>query len=155
VMDNDDDGMTAEEICERYELDLEPVREIIAYATRTQLKQSAFGFLSTTICRGRFRRSLTGHSVAIAGTLGWAQLSNCDLLKAAETAGFHVMLTGDQRMVYQQNIAKRRIALVVVTRVDRRGLQENIGAIISALARAVPAGYELVELPSRRRRSRR
>ena len=41
VMDNYDDGMTAEEICECYALDLEPVREIIAYATHVQLKESA------------------------------------------------------------------------------------------------------------------
>jgi uncharacterized protein (DUF433 family) len=41
VMDNYDDGMTAEEICEGYGLDLEPVLEIVAYATRVELKQTA------------------------------------------------------------------------------------------------------------------
>jgi|HubBroStandDraft_6_1064221.scaffolds.fasta_scaffold2462006_1 uncharacterized protein (DUF433 family) len=36
-----DDGMSAEEIAEEYELDLQPVREIIAFATAKRLKEIA------------------------------------------------------------------------------------------------------------------
>jgi len=41
VLDNYDDGMRAEEIAESYQLDLEPVREIIAFATAKRLKDIA------------------------------------------------------------------------------------------------------------------
>jgi uncharacterized protein (DUF433 family) len=41
VMDNYDDGMTAEEICETYELDIDPVRQIIDFAASKRLKETA------------------------------------------------------------------------------------------------------------------
>jgi len=41
VLGNYDDGLSAEEIAESYELDLEPVRQIIAFALAKRLKASA------------------------------------------------------------------------------------------------------------------
>jgi len=42
-------------------------------------------------------------------------LSNGDLLAAAESAGFDVLLTTDLNLRYQQNLATRRIAIVALT----------------------------------------
>ncbi len=36
-----------------------------------------------------------------------------DLLSAAEQAGFDIMLAADRRIRYQQNLAGRRLALIV------------------------------------------
>ncbi len=65
------------------------------------------------------------------------------------------MLTGDQKIVKQQNNLTRQIALVVVTRIDWPGLKEHIEEIRSALSRAVRGGYEEVKLQPRKSSSRR
>jgi len=41
-------------------------------------------------------------------------ISSGDLLAAAEAAGLDVFVTADKNMRYQQNLAGRRIALVVL-----------------------------------------
>jgi hypothetical protein len=46
-------------------------------------------------------RELPGHDVKAAKEMGWDQLSNGDLLSAAEQAGFELLLTTDQRIRYQ------------------------------------------------------
>ena len=45
---------------------------------------------------------LEGHTVAQARDLGWDKLVNGELLKAAEEAGFEVLLTTDKNMAAQQ-----------------------------------------------------
>jgi len=46
---------------------------------------------------------------------GWDRLSNGALLKAAEEAGFDLLLSTDKNIQYQQNLKGRRIAVVCVT----------------------------------------
>ncbi len=46
--------------------------------------------------------------------MAWAALTNGELLAAAEGAGFDVMVSGDKNLVYQQNLAGRKLALVVL-----------------------------------------
>lgn len=41
-------------------------------------------------------------------------MKNGDLLAAAETAGFDVLVTTDRNMPYQQNLNVRKIAVVVL-----------------------------------------
>lgn len=60
------------------------------------------------------RRFLVGHAVRTAAQQHWDTLQNGDLLTAAEHAGFEVFLTTDQNMQYQQNMAGRTIAVVVI-----------------------------------------
>ena len=59
-------------------------------------------------------RYLGKHDVRTAEELGWAWLVNGDLLRAAEDAGFGVMVTADQSLEYQQNLKGRMLALVVL-----------------------------------------
>ena len=59
-------------------------------------------------------RCLPGHTVTKANERGWDTLTNGDLLAAGEQAGFEVLLTADKNMRYQQNLAGRRIAVVVI-----------------------------------------
>jgi hypothetical protein len=60
-------------------------------------------------------RALSEHTIHTAQSRGWAALTNGALLDAAEGAGFQVLLTTDRRIRHQQNLAARRIALVVLT----------------------------------------
>ncbi len=60
------------------------------------------------------RLFLKGHTVRKAKDLGWDTLTNGELLKAAEDAAFDLFLTTDKNIRFQQNLAKRVIAVVVL-----------------------------------------
>ena len=45
---------------------------------------------------------------------GFAGLKNCDLLTAADSAHFDVLVTVDQGFQYEQNLSGRRIAVLIV-----------------------------------------
>ena len=51
------------------------------------------------------RTFLKDHTVKDAKSQGWDTFGNGDLLVAAETAGFDVLLTTDRNIRYQQNLA--------------------------------------------------
>lgn len=57
---------------------------------------------------------LIGHEVRTVQQESWTGLKNGALLTAAEDAGFAILLTGDQNLQFQQNLAKRRIGVVVL-----------------------------------------
>ena len=61
----------------------------------------------------RFRNSLLEHDCQTARYAGLAGLKNGDLLTAAETAKFDVLLTMDQGIEYQQNLTGRSIAIII------------------------------------------
>ncbi|MCI0536731.1 MAG: hypothetical protein L0Z50_16050 [Verrucomicrobiales bacterium] len=56
------------------------------------------------------RHALQGHSVSTAYEKGWDQLDNGDLLNAAE-ATFDALVTTDQNLSFEQNLAGRRLAI--------------------------------------------
>ena len=64
---------------------------------------------------GGIARFLPGHTVTKVKDLGWDTLTNGDLLSEAERAGFDVFLTADKNMRFQQNLAGRKIAIVVLS----------------------------------------
>jgi hypothetical protein len=83
------------------------------------------------------RRRLTGHSVATAYEQGWSNLSNGELLKAAEEAGYQLFVTTDQNLRYQQNLRERQMAIVVLLstswpRISRR--VDEISKVIDAMS---------------------
>jgi hypothetical protein len=51
------------------------------------------------------RNHLPSHEVATAFELHWSTLTNGDLLLQAEAAGFDLLVTTDQNLRYQQNLA--------------------------------------------------
>jgi hypothetical protein len=70
--------------------------------------------------------ALVGHTIITAQAKGWDTLDNGALLDAAETAGVDLLLTTDRRIRYQQNLAGRKIALVVLTQLRRFDLGAGI-----------------------------
>jgi len=61
------------------------------------------------------RSFLRNHTVKKTKDLGWDTLSNGELLRAAEEAAFEIFLTTDKNIRYQQNLADRTIAIVVLS----------------------------------------
>jgi len=94
----------------------------------------------------QLRRALKGHEVRTAREMQWARLENGDLLSAAEDAGFDVMVTADKNISYQQNLAGRRLSLVVLSTNDWNFIQLNIQPIVAAVNAARPGGFQYLQV---------
>jgi hypothetical protein len=100
---------------------------------------------------GPLARSLIGHEILTCPKLGWTRLENGELLTAAEAAGFELMITADQNLKYQQNLAKRRIALIVLGS-NYWPTVRQFSALIAANADAAkPNSYVFIEMPATRK----
>ena len=64
-------------------------------------------------------RFLTGHAVSTVPREGWAGLDNGELLDHASER-FDVLITGDQGIQYQQNLARLRMGVIVIVAPDNR-----------------------------------
>ena len=95
------------------------------------------------------RRFLIGHSVRTTRQEGWATLTNGRLLRAAEEAGFEVLLTTGNSLAYQQNLRGRKIAIVVLSRNRWRTVQRMIPEIVVTVNAATPGSYAIIEIPVR------
>jgi len=60
------------------------------------------------------RRHLGDHTVDMVAERGWSELGNGELLERAESEGYDILVTTDQNMRHQQNLADRRLAVVVL-----------------------------------------
>jgi hypothetical protein len=93
-------------------------------------------------------RALPGHTIATAQARGWDKLNNGALLSAAEESAFDLLLTTDRRIRYQQNLAGRTIALVVVTGTTKwSSVRLHVERIAAAVNAATPGSYTEVEIP--------
>ena len=90
---------------------------------------------------------LPGHEVTTAQRMGWGLLKNGELLDAAETHGFDVLLTGDKNLSYQQNLAGRRLALVVIGTTQWKQLRQDTTPVAAAVSRASPGSFEVLSPP--------
>ena len=95
------------------------------------------------------RPYLEQHTVRTAAQQGWDKLSNGDLLTAAEEAGFDILLTTDKNMRYQQNLAGRKIAIIVLGQPQWPHLEPHIQRVIEAVRAAKPSSYVEVDIPFR------
>lgn len=82
----------------------------------------------------RLRRDLPGHTVESVPLIGWAGLKNGALLDEAETR-FDVLVTMDNNMVHQQNLARFRIAVIALQApsnrlADTRPLMPKVLAVL-------------------------
>ena len=91
-------------------------------------------------------RWLEGHSVREAKAQGWDTLTNGELLKAAEDAGFDLLLTTDQSLPHQQNMVGRKIAVVVLSKASWRLIKPAIPQIVAAIQAAQPGSVTVVAI---------
>ena len=90
---------------------------------------------------------LKEHVVEEARDRGWDRLTNGDLLRAAEAAGFEILLTTDRNILHQQNLSKRVIAIVALGKSSWPLIKRNLPEIVAAVAAATPGSYAEVEIP--------
>jgi hypothetical protein len=93
------------------------------------------------------RPYLEGHHVRTAAEQGWDKFRNGDLLTAAEDAGFDLLLTTDKNMRYQQNLAGRKIAVLVLGRQQWPELRPHIQLVIEAINASTPGNFTEVDIP--------
>jgi hypothetical protein len=77
----------------------------------------------------------------------WDTLQNGDLLTVAEHAGFEVFLTTDKNVRYQQNMAGRTIAVVVIGLLQWPALQPHVARVVPAVNGATPGSFTEVDIP--------
>ena len=93
-------------------------------------------------------RALPGHTIITAQARGWDKIANGALLNAAEEAAFDLLLTTDGRIRYQQNLAGRKIALVVMTGTTKWSrVRLHFERIAAAVNAATPGSYAEVFIP--------
>ena len=99
-------------------------------------------------------RHLPGHDVVHASTAGWSELSNGLLIAAAEVSGFTLLITADQNLEYQQNLATRSLSLIVLSTNNWGILRANLLPIVEAVGSADAGSYHFVafDRPGLRRR---
>jgi hypothetical protein len=103
-------------------------------------------------------RLLSEHEVIFAGDIGWSKLVNGELIQAAEKAGFHVMITADGNIQYQQNLTSRRLAILWLAGASNwKIVREHIDGVRAALSGIHAGGFVTVPIidPARRRPPRR
>ncbi len=75
--------------------------------------------------------------------MGWGELANGELLNAAEAQQFEVLVTTDRNLRYQQNLAARQIAILVLPFASWPRLKSHSTAIAQAIGNL--SGSDFVE----------
>jgi len=86
------------------------------------------------------RRSLASHEVSTAFELGWSNLENGDLLRAAE-GRFDVFVTTDQNLRYQQNLTGRQLAILVLPTTNWLEIQRHQDEVVATVNSMRPGEY--------------
>jgi predicted nuclease of predicted toxin-antitoxin system len=98
----------------------------------------------------RLRSSFSGHDCQTARYAGFAGLKNGELLNAAESARFEVLLTADQGLEYEQNLTGRKIAIIIfhAKSIRLKDLLPHIPACLAVLP-SIKSG-EIIRIPDNR-----
>jgi hypothetical protein len=92
------------------------------------------------------RQHLTNHVVDTAFERGWSTLRNGELLDVAEHERYDLLITTDQNLRYQQPLAARPLAIIVLLSTSWPRIQRRIEAIQAAVERVVPGGHEEIAM---------
>lgn len=79
------------------------------------------------------RRHLTQHSGDTLAEKGWSDRSNGELLDLAEAGGYEVLVTTDQSLRHQQNLAQRQIGIVVLLGTSWALIRDRVQQIAAAV----------------------
>ena len=92
------------------------------------------------------RRNLRPHRVDTAAELGWSRLENGALLEAAEAELYEVLITTDQNLRYQQNLADRKIGILVLKTTSWPRIQHRVEEVLRAVDSLPIGGYVELDL---------
>jgi len=91
------------------------------------------------------RGFLADHTIDTAFERGWGTLENGQLLQAAETNDYEILITTDQNLRYQQNIQARKIAIIVLKSTSWPRIQNHAETIAKIVVETVSGDYR--EIP--------
>jgi len=83
------------------------------------------------------RANLANHQVSTAYEMGWSNLSNGELLEAAEMS-FELLITTDRNLRYQQDLTRRHLAIIVLPTTSWPQIQQHTDAIVAAVTAVNP-----------------
>lgn len=89
--------------------------------------------------------TLGQHEFVTASYLGWGDLKNGEFLRTAEESGFEVLVTGDQSLLYEQNLTRRRLAIVALSTNNWPIVKNHVPQILAAIDSAAPGSLQAVE----------
>jgi len=90
------------------------------------------------------RRHLNDFDVVTVQYQGWSGVQNGSLMALID-GRFDVFLTADQNLRYQQNLRKRRIAIIELPFIRRRSIPLRVERIGFAIHSAQPGDY--IQIP--------
>ncbi len=92
------------------------------------------------------KNEISGHEVKTVPEVGWASLKNGVLLNRAQ-AEFDVFITTDRNLMFQQNLPKYDIAVLVLSAVTNRllDLLPLVPKIQDAITSAQPGDLVLIQ----------
>ena len=90
------------------------------------------------------RRHLPDHRVETAYERGWSNLRHSALLDRAEAEGFELLVTTDQSLRHQQNLAARRLSVLVLMSTSWPRIQARADRVVATVERIGPG--ECVEV---------
>ena len=93
------------------------------------------------------RNHLPEHSADTLAEKGWSEKDNGELLDLAEREGYQILVTTDQNLRHQQNLAGRRIGIVVLLANAWPRVRQHTPEIREAISAVGPG--EVVEVPIR------
>jgi hypothetical protein len=93
------------------------------------------------------RHLIDHHTVTEARARGWEELENGELLSKADAAGFEVLVTTDKNLSYQQNLAGRKIAIVVLGQGRWSLIKRCVPQIVATVNAATPGSFAEVDIP--------
>ena len=88
------------------------------------------------------RRELAGYTVDTVYELGWATLTNGQVLTRAEQAGYDLLITTDQYLRYQQYLRGRRLAILVLGSTSWPRIREHVAAVQAAIETTTAGAYQ-------------
>jgi hypothetical protein len=91
------------------------------------------------------RKFLNPHEVTTVQEQGWAGMTYGELVRRSDKV-FDVLLLADKNLRYQQNLARRQIALVELPTNRWPALQPMIPRIARAINEAAPGSYTIIDL---------
>ena len=92
------------------------------------------------------RHYLTGDDVVTAYEMGWSDLANGELLRQAE-ATFDALITTDQNIRHQQNLAGGRLAILVLMTANWPRIKRHVSLVVAAVTALRPGDYHEVSFP--------
>lgn len=94
----------------------------------------------------RLQRELPGHDVSSVPRIGWAGITNGELIRRAEEQ-FDVLITMDSALVKQQNLAGRNVIVIVLHAKSNRlsDTRPLMPGVVAALEIAQPGA--LISIP--------